>query len=444
LCALLPARADAAPRKTFPTEVARLVAGGAVDPVTGAADIALYRDVKATAKRLSGTRRVELSGVVATVDDIAARGQLTAGRLAPLRLTLSRNREWWTTRPLLAGGARVTFPGSLLVWQYFRGEGLAIHPLANFGKLNALAKSRRNDVATEQLLDELLALGVPRGGGVAWEYYFDFDGGKPPWVSGLAQGTAVQAIARAAVRLGRLPELLATIRAVMVMFTEAPPTGVRVATPAGAHYAQYSFAPGVRILNGFIQSLVGLYDVGQLTGDPEAQRLFAEGDAEARLEVPQFDTGAWSYYSLGAVAYESSLSYHTLLRDFLANLCDRTQTAVYCTAETHFASYLTVPPALALRTLRVRGGTEGTLRFALSKIARVTVRVTAPDGRPALVTDAGVVGRGTPSVKWAVPRKPGVYAVALSATDLAGNPATVPGTVEVLKPKPKRKRKPAG
>jgi hypothetical protein len=330
------------------------------------------------------------------------------------------------------------------VWQYFRGEGLAIHPLANFGKLNALAKSRRNDVATEQLLDELLALGVPRGGGVAWEYYFDFDGGKPPWVSGLAQGTAVQAIARAAVRLGRLPELLATIRAGMVMFTEAPPTGVRVATPAGAHYAQYSFAPGVRILNGFIQALVGLYDVGQLTGDPEAQRLFAEGDAEARLEVPQFDTGAWSYYSRGAAAYESSLSYHTLLRDFLANLCDRTQAAAYCTAETHFTSYLTVPPALALRTLRLRGGTAGTLRFALSKIARVSVRVTAPDGRPALVATAGVIGRGTRSVNWAVPRKPGVYTVALSATDLAGNPTTVPGTVEVLKPKPKRKRKPAG
>jgi hypothetical protein len=61
-----------------------------------------------------------------------------------------------------------------------------------------------------------------------------------------------------------------------------------------------------------------------------------------------------------------------------------------------------------------------------------------------LAADAGVVGRGTRSVKWAVPRKPGVYTVALAATDLAGNAGTAAGTVEVLKPKPKRKRKPAG
>jgi hypothetical protein len=440
----MPASADAAKRRTFPGEVARLVAGGTLDPVTGAADVALYRDAKATAKRLRGTRGAQLGGAVANVEGIAASGQLTAARLAPLRLTLSRNREWWTTRPLLGSGARLTFPGSQLIWQYFPGEGLALHPLANFGKLNALAKSRRNDVATEQLLDELLALGVPRGGGVAWEYYFDFGGGKPPWVSGLAQGTAVQAVARAAVRLGRLPELMPQIRAGLVMFTEAPPAGVRVPTPAGAHYAQYSFAPQVRILNGFIQALIGLYDVGQLTGDPEAQRLFAEGDAEARIEVPTYDTGAWSYYSRGGITEESNLNYHTLLRDFLANLCDRTLTDVYCTAETHFTSYLTVPPALTLRTLRVRGGTAGTLSFALSKIARVTVRVAAPDGRPALVADAGVVGRGLRSVRWSVPRTPGVYSVTLTATDLAGNPGTATGTVTVLKPKPKRKRKPAG
>ncbi len=437
------APADAAKAKTVPRELARMLAAGAIDPVTHAADLALYRDVKATAKRLSGTRRVQLAGTVAVVDGIAARGELTPERLAPLRLTLSRNREYWTASPLLASGARVSFPGSQLVWQNVPGQGLALHPLANFGKLNALAKgSRRNDPTTAQMLDELLAVGVPRGGGLAWEYYFTFDGGRPPWVSALAQGTGLQAISRAAVRLGRLPELLPQIRAGLVMFTQAPPAGVRVATPAGAYYAQYSFWPQLQILNGFIQSLVGLYDVGQLTGDPTAQRLFAEGDAEARAQVPLYDTGAWSYYSRGAITRESNLSYHVLLRDFLASLCDRTLAAVYCGAEANFTTYLTVPPALTLRTLRVRGGERRALTFSLSKISRVTVRVTAPDGRAALVTDAGVIGRGTRSVTWAVPRRPGVYTVALAATDLAGNPGTATGTVEVLKPK--RARKPAG
>ena len=52
----------------MPRELARMLAAGAIDPVTHAADLALYRDVKATAKRLSGTPRVQLAGTVAAVD----------------------------------------------------------------------------------------------------------------------------------------------------------------------------------------------------------------------------------------------------------------------------------------------------------------------------------------------------------------------------------------
>jgi hypothetical protein len=159
----------------------------------------------------------------------------------------------------------------------------------------------------------------------------------------------------------------------------------------------------------------------------------------AKAEVPTFDTGAWSYYSRGTVALESDLHYHVLLRDFLASLCDRTAEPVYCTAESHFTSYLTVPPELDLRTARVRGGKLGGLRFSLSKISSAMLRVTAPTGRQVLSVAAGVVGRGTRSVAWSVPRKAGVYTVRVDATDLAGNAASIEEPVEVLKPK-RRKR----
>ena len=46
-----------------------------------------------------------------------------------------------------------------------------------------------------------MSLGVERNGYLAWEYYFEFGGGRPPWVSGMAQGTAMQALARAGERL---------------------------------------------------------------------------------------------------------------------------------------------------------------------------------------------------------------------------------------------------
>ena len=133
---------------------------------------------------------------------------------------------------------------------------------------------------------------------------------------------------------------------------------MRVETAAGAHYAQYSFWPGLQMLNGFVQSLVGLYDFAQLTGDARAAQLFADGERAARAEVPTYDTGAWSLYSRGAITRESDLSYHTLLRDFLAGLCDRTATPEYCdTRESHFTA---LPDrcrrSSRSRTTRVRGG----------------------------------------------------------------------------------------
>jgi hypothetical protein len=429
----------AKPRKTIARELAKLYQRGAIDQATYDADRAIHRDVKRTIRSLDGTRRTELAGVLATVERMAARGSLRASRLPPLFLTLARNREWWSAQPLLASGQRVSFEGSELVWQYVPGQGVQLHPLANFGKLNAYANGRFRRLQNAQLLDELMAVAVPRGGGLAWEYYFDYGGGRPPWVSSLAQGTALQAIAHSAAKLGRMGELLPAIQRGLTLFEQAPPTGVRVPTDEGAHYAQYSFWPSLRIVNGFVQSLVGLYDVAQITGDARAAQLFADGERAARAEVPQFDTGAWSFYSRGAITRESDLHYHTLLRDFLASLCDRTGEPVYCTAESHFTGYLTVPPELALRTTRVRGGKPGALRFSLSKIASAAVRVTAPDGRTVLAVSAGVLGRGARSVAWKVPRRAGAYTLRVDATDLAGNAASVEGPVEVLKPK-RRKR----
>ena len=428
------------PTRTISSELTKLYERGRIDRATYDVDRSIHADVKAAIKRLTGAREVQLAGALAAVEGMAARGAMRASRLYPLFHTLQRNAEWWSAQPLLAPGQRVTFPGSELVWQYVPGQGIQLHPLANFGKLNAYAKgSERSNAQNTRLLDELMTVAVPRGGGLAWEYYFTFDGGRPPWVSSLAQGTGLQAIARSAVKLKRMPELLPRIQEGLELFERKPPGGVRVQTGNGVHYAQHSFWPGLRVLNGFIQSLVGLYDVARLTGDPRAAQLFADGERAARAEVATYDTGAWSYYSRGAITRESDLGYHTLLRDFVGGLCDRTAIDAYCSAESHFTAYLTVPPQLELRTGRVRGATATTLEFSLSKIARATITVRAPDGDTVLSVAAGVLGRGRRTVGWDVPRKPGTYTVRVDATDLAGNAATVEGPVEVLEPK-RRKR----
>ncbi len=301
--------------------LAGLLRAGAISETAYRQDYAAYVAAKRSLGRLSGTRRVELGAVLANVQAIAAAGGFIPSRLPALFLTLERNRSWWTSGPLLSSGARVSFPGSKLVWEYYAGQGIEIQWLGTFGEANGFFLSGHENANLRQLLGEVLPLATKRAGGIAWEYMFQFDGGLPPWTSGLSQGTALQVLSRAWSRFKEPADLTAAQQALGI-FETPPPEGVLVRTTVGAHYLEYTYAPRERILNGFIQSIVGLYDFTSITKDPLGLRLFEAGDAEARAEVPRYDTGAWSLYDQFS---ESSLNYHELVSEFLKHLCERTR-----------------------------------------------------------------------------------------------------------------------
>ncbi len=425
-----PVAAAAAKRRTVIAELKRMRDAGALEEAAYAGLREEYESAKKLVKRLPGRRRIEMGGAVRLLEKMAARGSMTVSRLAPLWATLRVNRKWWTTGPLLGAGRRVSLRGSELVWQYVPGQGLQFHPLANFGKLNGLWIGQNYDERLARLLDELLALRAVRGDGVAWEYYFDYGGGRGPWVSGLAQGTALQALARAGIRLGRKDEILAIARHGLRVFQVAPPEGVRVEAGGGAHYLIYSFNRDLRVLNAFMQALVGLNDFGAYANDDVARALFADGDRAAQAELPRYDTGFWSRYSLQR---ESDLGYHKLVTGFLATLCERTGTPIYCDTGDRFGTYLHEPPVLEIVSERARGGTVTPLRFRVSKISRVLVRVARGD--KLVFSRSALMSGGARSFAWPVPRKTGEYAVRVTATDLAGNSSSVRETVEVLKPK---------
>ncbi|MDE3069684.1 MAG: hypothetical protein KGJ43_03040, partial [Acidobacteriota bacterium] len=282
---------------------------------------AIYAAATRSLARLGGTRHSELASVLANVQLLAAGGELNASRLPAVFTTLARNTQWWTTGPLLADGAHIGFPGSRLVWEYYPGQGIEIQWLATFGEANGYYLSGHGDTALRQVLEEARALASDRAGGIAWEYLFHFDGGAPPWTSGLSQGTAVQALARGYERLHEV-SFRESAEGALAIFQTPPPAGVRVGMSGGDWYVQYTYDPRDLILNGFIQALVGLYDFTAITGSPTGQRLFEAGDAVARSEVSRYDTGAWSHYDQFT---ESTLSYHELLAEFLSHLCERTQ-----------------------------------------------------------------------------------------------------------------------
>ena len=369
----------------------------------------------------------------------------------------------------------MSFPPSKIVWQRYPGQGIQIQWLGTFGEGNGYYLSGHENANLRQLVEEVIPLATKRAGGIAWEYLFHFDGGSPPWTSGLSQGTALQVLARAGQRF-KEPAFTEAAKQALGIFQQPPPNGVRIATKAGAWYAQYTYAPSDRILNGFIQADVGLYDYTSITKDPLGLQLFEAGDAEARTQVAHYDTGAWSLYDQFG---ESDLSYHELLTEFLQHLCERTRKGpplstappatetppttptttpttpvgtgggtssaaraaatstptpiagdqIYCTTAKKFGEYEKTPPVVSLLSRTLKGGTRAGVQVSLSKISTVTIKVLK--GSKLVFTNSATVDAGKPKLLWPTPSGGGTYTVDVSARDLAGNFSTTSGTVVV-------------
>ena len=288
-----------------------------------------------TLRRLSGARAAQLRYVLSSVESLALRRRLGATRMPVAFLQLERNRQYWPGKPYPAPGDQVSFRGSEILFQYFAGEGLQLHPLSTFKKANHLhgfcerREATCDEAALRRILDEMTKLAVKRGRNfIAWEYLFYFGGGAPPWMSGMAQATGIQALGRAATLLHE-PKYLDTARRALGAFETRPPTGVRTTGfRGGVHYLQYSFAPRLFIFNAFLQSLIGLHDFGQLADNDRARGLYRAAEPEARQEIPYSDVGDWSLYNYAG--HESNGDYHELLREFLQSMCTRRLGPLYC------------------------------------------------------------------------------------------------------------------
>ena len=442
-----------AARPTVSGALDRALAAGAIDEAQREEWQTNYRDARALTGRLSGTRRRELIATVAQVERLVRRGALSASRMPAAFLQLRRNAEFWRARSFPKapqperrpcagaaglGGARVSFTDDPVVFQWYPGQGLQIQPLATFGKANALWRQCQPDADAaagpckpeelRTLLDRMIGLAAARGGFVAWEYGFSFGGGSPPWVSGLAQGTAIQALTRGSALLSE-PRYAEVAKRALGAFERKPPVGVSVPSGSGSgrHYLIYSFNSQLRVLNGFLQALVGVYDLAEATGDPRARRIFEAGDRAARRELRRYDTGAWSLYAAGGA--ESDLGYHRLVRDFLRSLCTRTKEGAYCAPAERFDRYLHERTRVSFpKPGPARSGQPASIRFGLSKLSCVTLRVRRA-GKLVHVRTL-VMPRGVRALAYTPPER-GAYTVQVQARDLLDHFTRVERTLEV-------------
>lgn len=170
----------------------------------------------------------------------------------------------------------------------------------------------------------LVAHHVRRGdGSVVWPYTFDWREGdcslQAPWISAMAQGLALSALVRAYRLTGEqhLLELCASASEVFKKDVEAG--GVRTLERGHVLYEEYPGDPPPRVLDGFLFSLLGLYDLFLQTGDPATRQLFDDGIDGLRQTLPFWDYRCrWSWY--GPHAYLCPPHYHKLNGALLASL----------------------------------------------------------------------------------------------------------------------------
>jgi hypothetical protein len=307
-------------------------------------------------------RRRELIAVLNITRGMAARGVLSADVMPMAFLTLQRNADWWATHgPPTSGGspgekgavgrrckplrfpkkrkhraraARLTFPGSNVVFQWYPGMGLQVQVNGTFAAINTLFAQNTDESKAQarEALDEMLTIAQRRGGAISWDYLFPFSGAQPPWTSGLSQATAIRAYLKA--------NRYSTARQIAAIFGVRAPLGVRVPLGAdGNWYALYSFAPGARVLNAHLNAVIALHDLARVTKDPKIAALEDEGLRAARRHIKRFDIrGVWSRYEEGGPP--ADLNYHVLNSDLAGALCRRTGEAAVCKASDSFAREL--------------------------------------------------------------------------------------------------------
>ena len=375
------------------------LAAGRIDGATANAGRAEIARAAHLVRTLPSGRREHVA--VALGELAAFSGRLTAPRALALIGQLQANDDYFAKHYAPSPKTDITDADGL-VYRYFPGRCLEFHPLANFGALNAHVAANDAEGA-QRLADALIARGVyQHGGGIAWEYFFDYSGGRAPWLSGMAQAVAAQAFARTAALVP--DEASALMREAHAAY-RAIPGRLLTSVSAGPWIRLYSFQ-SLRVLNAQLQAVVSLQSYATTAEDADAAALAARMQRAAAATLPSFDTGYWTYYALPHEL--SPLDYQQYVVQLLKKLAPTDPR--FADAAARIGAYEKQPPAF-----QIANAALGAVRFWLSKPATVQANTTAgPTKRLAL-------SGGWHTLSWPEPKRPGVYPIHLTAVDWAGN-----------------------
>jgi hypothetical protein len=211
-------------------------------------------------------------------------------------------------------------------WGRLYGEVYCPAYIAWWGMINLGYYLRRKDASGLEIflrqVDWLESHAAIRSdGSVVWPNTYDLLEGDnlllAPWVSAYDQGMVISALVRG-YRITKRPHLLELLRGASRIFEiETRDGGVREPVCGGAFYDEKPGAGVPGILDGFLTSLLGLYDLFVELGDPQVERLFREGVEGLKSLLPLWDyRQKWSWYAGGE--YLCPPAYHILNRNLLS------------------------------------------------------------------------------------------------------------------------------
>ena len=124
----------------------------------------------------------------------------------------------------------------------------------------------------------------------------------PGWYSAMAQGQAMSLLVRAYVRTKNKKYLNAALKATSIFDMLSTEGGIQARfMDKYPWYEEYPTTPSCFVLNGFIYSLIGLYDLKTIAPPEQgrhAEQLYTAGVESLRALLPLFDTGSGSIYDL--------------------------------------------------------------------------------------------------------------------------------------------------
>lgn len=187
-------------------------------------------------------------------------------------------------------------------------DGISYHPVAiaqygldTFGSYIETGDEKYLNEAKAQA-DYLVDSIDPETGLLYYDFPFDVGGSGETldtgWSSAMAQGQACSLMIRLYDATGNKKYYEACQLAMISLTVDVADGGLVRDFYGHPYYEEYPTKAGNYALNGFMFTLLGLYDVWDVTGDEMADKLYNEGMDTLKFALPFYDSNQISLYHL--------------------------------------------------------------------------------------------------------------------------------------------------